>query len=185
MRHQMEYAVSDVDPLRTTHKTVRSIDEFHWTFTVRWSIRLQPGTDRDAAITLLTNASAVNVTTLVAASPRAAHRECDPISANVTWFAQRFGNVSDAAASFQIDRSKASCRTPSNNEDVAAAVQCFVELHDFCNALSNYFLSLAQLFRNGDGDDAAAAATTPPIDITPLFAEDVFIPLLPVCLLSH
>lgn len=155
---------------KLTHKTVVTITEYIWKFDVSYSLKVQAGTDAAGALLLAANEISCNITTSSDSSPRAAKRVCDPRSANVSWFAARMGSgASPADATFAIDRSKRSCHTPSNNEDVAAAVACLNELRGFAISMVAYFVQeLCSLF------------STTTLPMYSLNLSNMFVPVLPV-----
>lgn len=151
---------------KVTHKSVTTITEYVWKFDVSYSLKVQGGTDTAGALLLSANEISCNIITSTDSSPRAAKRVCDPRSANVSWFAARMGGDTP---SFEIDRSKRSCHTPSNNDDVAAALACLKELRVFADSMVAYFVKeLCSLF---------STATLP---MYSLELSGMFVPVLPV-----
>jgi hypothetical protein len=147
---------------------VTTITEWHWNFEVLWTLKLQAGVDDSSAVVLATHKVNTELITLADSSPRPARRVCDALTANVSWLVAH-GLADAEAVQFSIDRSKRTCHTPSNNDDVAAAHACFVELHNFCNHVAKYFLGELRALINTSG-----------LDVASLFAEYMYIPVLPV-----
>jgi hypothetical protein len=117
-KHVTEWSGGDT----RTDKTVTTIEEWIWTFTVEYKLIGFCGADPDKRVVLQGRTGTVEIMTTSDKSPRPETRVVDPIEVNVTWL------LRDAAA-FKIDRSAKSCRTPRRNADVEAALRAFEALH--------------------------------------------------------
>jgi hypothetical protein len=144
-----------------TDKTVTTIEEWIWTFTVEYKLVGYCGADPDKRVVLQGRTGSVEIVTTSDKSPRPEVRVVDPIDVNITWL------LRDAAA-FKIDRAAKSCRTPRRNGDVEAALHSFEALHGWCARVAAYFHSTQVI----EKFDVATCNTV----------YGVFVPLVPLML---
>jgi hypothetical protein len=98
---------------KATHKTVETITEWHWTFTVTYTLQAFVGSSPDAgAVTLLTRACSAPLVSTVEASPRPATRVCTPIDVNITWLVARIETPSSTRRSSKSSEKSSSVTTP-------------------------------------------------------------------------
>ena len=147
-----------------TDKTVTTIEEWIWTFTVEYKLVGFCGADPDKRVVLQGRTGSVEIITTSDKSPRPETRVVDPIEVNVTWL------LRDAAA-FKIDRSAKSCRTPRRNGDVEAALRAFEALHAWCARVAAYFQS-----------SVFSAQALDKLDMGAINASGVFVPFVPLLL---
>jgi hypothetical protein len=159
-KHVTEWSDGD----KRTYKTVTTIEEWIWTFTVEYKLVGFCGADPDKRVVLQGRTGAVEIVTTSDKSPRPETRVVDPIEVNVTWL------LRDAAA-FKIDRSAKSCRTPRRNADVEAALRAFEALHAWCARVAAYFQS-----------SVFSAQALDKLDMGAINAGGVFVPLVPLLL---
>ena len=159
-KHVTEWSDGD----KRTYKTLTTIEEWIWTFTVEYKLVGFCGADPDKRVVLQGRTGEVDIVTTTDKSPRPETRVVDPIEVNVTWL------LRDAAA-FKIDRSAKSCRTPRRNADVEAALRAFEALHAWCARVAAYFQS-----------SVFSAQALDKLDMGAINAGGVFVPLVPLLL---
>jgi hypothetical protein len=148
-KHVTEWSDGD----KRTDKTVTTIEEWIWTFTVEYKLVGFCGADPDKRVVLQGRTGAVEIVTTSDKSPRPETRVVDPIEVNVTWL------LRDAAA-FKIDRSAKSCRTPRRNADVEAALRAFEALHAGARAWRRTFRAACSRRRRSTSSTWARSTPT-------------------------
>jgi hypothetical protein len=152
------------DGFKRTDKTVTTIEEWIWTFTVEYKLVGYCGADPDKRVVLQGRTGSVEIVTTSDKSPRPEVRVVDPIDVNITWL------LRDAAA-FKIDRAAKSCRTPRRNGDVEAALRAFEALHGWCARVASYFQS-----------SVFSAQALDKLDMGAINGSGVFVPFVPLML---
>jgi hypothetical protein len=159
-KHVTEWSDGD----KRTYKTVTTIEEWIWTFTVEYKLVGYCGADPDKRVVLQGRTGSVEIVTTSDKSPRPEVRVVDPIDVNITWL------LRDAAA-FKIDRAAKSCRTPRRNGDVEAALSAFEALHGWCARVASYFQS-----------SVFSAQALDKLDMGAINGSGVFVPFVPLML---
>jgi hypothetical protein len=159
-KHVTEWSDGD----KRTYKTVTTIEEWIWTFTVEYKLVGYCGADPDKRVVLQGRTGSVEIVTTSDKSPRPEVRVVDPIDVNITWL------LRDAAA-FKIDRAAKSCRTPRRNGDVEAALRSFEALHGWCARVASYFQS-----------SVFSAQALDKLDMGAINGSGVFVPFVPLML---
>jgi ubiquitin len=159
-KHVTEWSDGD----KRTYKTVTTIEEWIWTFTVEYKLVGYCGADPDKRVVLQGRTGSVEIVTTSDKSPRPEVRVVDPIDVNITWL------LRDAAA-FKIDRAAKSCRTPRRNGDVEAALRAFEALHGWCARVASYFQS-----------SVFSAQALDKLDMGAINGSGVFVPFVPLML---
>jgi hypothetical protein len=159
-KHVTEWSDGD----KRTDKTVTTIEEWIWTFTVEYKLVGYCGADPDKRVVLQGRTGSVEIVTTSDKSPRPEVRVVDPIDVNITWL------LRDAAA-FKIDRAAKSCRTPRRNGDVEVALRSFEALHGWCARVASYFQS-----------SVFSAQALDKLDMGAINGNGVFVPFVPLML---
>jgi hypothetical protein len=149
---------------KRTYKTVTTIEEWIWKFDVEYKLIGFCGSDPDKRVVLQGRTGTVEIITTTDKSPRPETRVVDPIEVNITWLLRD-------AASFKIDRSAKSCRTPRRNADVEAALNAFEALHSWCARVASYFQS-----------SVFSAQALDKLDMGSINDNGVFVPFVPLML---
>jgi hypothetical protein len=143
---------------KRTYKTVTTIEEWIWTFTVEYKLVGYCGADPDKRVVLQGRTGSVEIITTTDKSPRPEIRVVDPIEVNITWLLRE---------TFKIDRNAKSCRTPRRNNDVEAALNAFESLHSWCARVASYFQS-----------SGFSAQALDKLDMGAINANGVFVPFV-------
>ena len=177
-----KYVAESDRGLKKTVSTVTKITEYLWTFEVQFVVALQTGSGSGGSATttreLQRHRASTQIMTLAETSPRAARRVCDTIGVNVSWWATRScgdNGAVDEAALFNIERGKKTCYTPSNNEEIAAALQCMSDVRQFAALVNGYLRGLFAL---------QATRVQSSLDASVMDGERVVVPVLPLLMSS-
>ncbi|KAJ9460387.1 hypothetical protein DIPPA_02834 [Diplonema papillatum] len=160
---------------KTFTKKLIEVDEYHWTFSMRYELFAYRGSDVTKKVSLLTRQSAISkLVTATEGHPYPQEKTYEPIDFELEWL---FKNIkvldtdddateddSPCHVLFAVDRSQQSCRTPRRNEQVQQAVHHFSAFSTWCRSIRSYLLHLNEASdRKNEGvclhqDDAIIAS---------------------------
>ena len=163
---------------KATHKTVETITEWHWTFTVTYALQAFVGSSPDAgAVTLLTRTCSAPLVSIVEASPRPATRVCEPIDVNISWLVARIESPSTRRSSKSGEKSSSTpndvVKSASKSSDKTTTAHDLVVRF----AVDRVAKSCHTPRRNADVDDALNALQALSIfveQVTNYFVAQVF-----------
>ena len=157
------------------------ITEYIWKVDERYAMSAVIG-NGDSDVALFQREASVEMTTSSEKQPRPVVTVRENADVNITWILQQFHGDEKAndseelgkqlpASSFVIDRSAKTCRTPSRNDQTAAANSVFASLLDWCDRVRDFLFILPPLL---------PATVINKLDIAALNADSVFVPVLPL-----
>ncbi len=155
--------------LTRTDKTVTTIVDYFWTFSVDWTLSVFPGNSSgEESIVLQQRSATFEIRTSSKDTPRPVSLVRDSLDLNLTWLLQQIGD--DGKWRFAIDRAAKDTHTPRRNEFVEAAFSFAQEWLYWCRAVQNYFLlDLFPVQKDSGG-----------LDLSSLNDASVFMPVLPL-----
>ncbi|CAM9417059.1 unnamed protein product [Ectocarpus fasciculatus] len=156
-----------------TSKVVTTITEYLWEFQYSYELLAYRGTGDSAADRLAIGGRSCThqITTSTDKNPRKESVVRPHSDVNVTWLLCTLQSPSAGVVvpAFAIDRSVESCRTPSNNANVAEASRCFESMASWVGSVHSYFTSQIYPLLSGSA-----------LDLSAVSSDGVFVPVLPV-----
>jgi len=123
-----------------THKTVTTITEFFWIFTVNYELFAFQGTNADDKITLKNGTGTTELKTTVNATPRPVSTVYPNVDILIGWL---LGSLKDdLSLNFSINRTSKKCRTPRRNPVVEKGIEFFMEFYLWAQKVENYITQL-------------------------------------------
>mmetsp|Transcript_37204 Transcript_37204/g.54779 ORF Transcript_37204/g.54779 Transcript_37204/m.54779 type:complete len:923 (+) Transcript_37204:98-2866(+) len=107
---------------KTTYKSVTTITEHYWDYTVSWAVSAYIGNDVDNPLMLLsrTGSHIIMTRSKEPLNPLKEKQAFDPIDVEITWLLEALRTDGSGCVDFSINPADPLCHTPRRNEEVAA-----------------------------------------------------------------
>ena len=162
----------------TTEKVITKVTEYHWTFSLDYSLYAFCGNETEDRVDLQSRQCKTEIVTVGnKQSPRPETSIPSPIDVPITWLLQNLSGDQNVC-SFAIDRSAKTCRTPRRNEDIVAAAAFQAAFGKWGRRVQQYFVKeLAGGVHRRPSPSGTPAAH---MDLASINTEGLFVPVLPL-----
>ena len=156
--------------VNVTSKTVTTITEYFWKFSVVYELVCYRGTGEsdDDSFVVTQKEGCTEVKTPVDKAPRAEVTTRNAIDVNITPLLRK-NKDTGGRQPFEIRREASSCHTPRRNAQVEQLIRTLNNLNEWCSQVHSYFTDVLFPMEQDNG-----------LDLGALTSREVFVPVLPI-----